>query len=165
MSFEDYLKKTGEVGHVKSIIQSLVYVSGLPNVRLNELVINENNQKGIVQAAEEGIVEVLMLTSQQVKPNVRFTRTQESLKSPGSVGFFGRVIDPLGLPLDGFGPISGQKTYLPTHRAAPQLSFRKRIQQQLKTDVSNVDYLFPLRLVQRELIGVDQNTVITYLLL
>ena len=57
MGFEDYLKKTGEVGHVKSIIQSIVYVSGLPNVRLNELVINENNQKGIVQAAEEGIVE------------------------------------------------------------------------------------------------------------
>lgn len=165
MSFEDYLKKTGEVGHVKSIIQSLVYVSGLPNVRLNELVINENNQKGIVQAAEEGIVEVLMLTSKRVQPNVRFTRTQESLKIPVSVGFLGRVIDPLGLPLDGLGPISGQKTYLPTHRVAPPLSFRKRIEQQLETGVSIVDSLVPIGLGQRELIVGDQKTGRTTFLL
>lgn len=164
-TFEEYLKQTGEVGHIESVIQSIVYVSGIPHARLDELVITEAGMIGIIQAVSNDFVEVMMISTERILPGTRVTRTGESLQIPVSSGVLGRVIDPLGQSLDGRGPILGEKSYLPTQRQAFGIKDRVRIKEQLDTGVSMVDFLIPIGKGQRELVVGDQKSGRTTFLL
>ena len=164
-SFEHYLKEIGEVGHVESIVQSIVYVSGLPGVKLNEVVLTQTGQKGLVESIGKELIEVLMLSSERILPGVQVTRTNETLKIPISLDILGRVVDPFMQPIDGLGPIKGEKTILPIERDAPGIKERVRITQQLVSGVSLVDFLVPLGKGQRQLIMGDQKTGRTTFLL
>ena len=111
-TYDDYLKEIGEIGHIQSIVQSIVYVSGLPNVKTRELVIAAEGQKGIVQALSRNLVEVLMLDTKDLRNGLSLVRTNETVKVPVSDKVLGRVVNPFIQPLDGAGPIEGEKQFL-----------------------------------------------------
>ncbi len=157
-SFKQYLDETGEVGAVQSIVHSIVYVSGLPSVKPKEMIIGEGGQRGIVQAIEEGLAEVLMLDTAGLVSNLQVARTNETFTVPVSDGLLGRIVDALGRPIDGKGPITGQKVNQPIEPPAPGISVRVKINQSLETGVSMVDLLVPVGYGQRELVIGDKKT-------
>ena len=157
-TFKEYLDETGEVGSVQSIIQSIVHISGLPSVRPKEMIIGEGGQRGIVQSIEEGLAEVLMLDTKGLVSNLAVARTNETFSVPVSDGLLGRIIDAIGRPIDGKGPISGQKVNQPIEPSAPGISLRVRINKPLETGVSIVDLLVPIGYGQRELVIGDKKT-------
>lgn len=157
-TFKEYLDETGEVGSVQSILQSIVYITGLPGVRPKEMIIGEGGQRGIVQGIEEGLAEVLMLDTDGLVSNLAVARTNETFSVPVSDGLLGRIIDAIGRPIDGRGPISGQKINQPIEPPAPGISSRVRINKPLETGVSIVDLLVPIGYGQRELVIGDKKT-------
>ena len=164
-TFEEYLRENGEVGHIQSIIQSIVYISGLPKVKPKELVITETGIKGIVQGIEEELVEVLLLSPDKASIGERVARTNDNLKIPVSASFSGRIVNPLGEPIDGSGPIMGEKEERSVFQKALGIKERVKISEQLDTGVSLVDVMIPLGKGQRELIMGDQKTGKTTFLL
>lgn len=163
--FQDYLKEIGEVGRVQSIIQSIVYVSGLPQVRINEMVIGEQGQKGIVQSISRNSVEVLMFDTGNLKHNLALARTNETFKINVSPNMLGRVVNAFGQPIDGGGPITGEKTPMDIYPEAPGASQRVKVNTPMETGVTIVDLLVPLGYGQRELIIGDKKTGKTTFLL
>lgn len=157
-TFKEYLDETGEVGSVQSILQSIVYITGLPGVRPKEMIIGEGGQRGIVQGIEEDLAEVLMLDTDGLVSNLAVARTNETFSVPVSDGLLGRIIDAIGRPIDGRGPISGQKINQPIEPPAPGISSRVRINKPLETGVSIVDLLVPIGYGQRELVIGDKKT-------
>lgn len=155
--FTVYLKETGEVGYVQSIVSSIFYVSGLPNARLNELVISENGLIGIVRALHAELVEVMVFEGQSLGHNMKVVRTDEFFKVPVSDAFLGRIIDPFGVPQDNRGIIENVETYREMDPAAPAITERVRITKPLETGVTIIDTLFPIGQGQRELLLGDQK--------
>ncbi len=164
-SFDEYLQESGEIGQVESIFQSVIYVSGLPKARPNELVITEDGEKGLVQDIEKDLIEILILSSKRIIPGTRVTRTNDIVKVPVSTELLGRVVDPFLEPVDGLPPVGGYKVSLPLHRDAPGIRERVRVNEQLESGVSLVDFLIPLGKGQRELVIGDQKTGRTTFLL
>ena len=164
-TFEEYLKETGEVGAIRSIVHSIVYTSGLPGARPKEMVIAEGGQRGIVQSLEEDNAEILMLDTSNLVSNLQVTRTNETFTIPVGEGLLGRVVDPFGRPLDGLGPIPGDKKNQPIEPKAPGINVRSRINRPLETGVTIVDLLVPIGYGQRELVIGDKKTGKTAFLL
>src|SRR3989338_4081111 len=102
-NFADYLKETGEYGVVQSIETPLFYVSGLPGVRPQEVVITENGSRGIVQVLMPDLVEVLMLEARNLSHQEKVVRVSEPASIEISEQILGRVIDPFVNPIDGLG--------------------------------------------------------------
>lgn len=156
--YKDYLKKTGEIGYIESIIESVVYVNGLPGAKPRELVIGEGGQRGIIQSLGKDTVEVLMLDTHEIKNNLAVTRTGETFNISVSAGILGRLVNPFGAPLDGKGPIVGEIKPCPIEPLAPPISVRSKINRPLETGVQVVDLLVPLGYGQRELVIGDKKT-------
>ena len=156
-TFDDYLKEVGEVGHIQSVVHSIVYVSGLPGAKPKEMVIASGGQRGIVQSLLPEAVEVLMLDTHNLVNNLAVTRTNETFKIPVSPGLLGRVVDPFCQPIDGAGPIVGEKALRIIEPAAPGIISRVRVATPLETGVSIVDLLVPLGYGQRELVIGDKK--------
>ena len=156
--FKDYLKETGEVGRVQSIVQSIVYVSGLPGAKPNEMLIGEQGQRGIVQSLSGNNVEVLMLDTHNLKHNLALSRTNETFKIGATPTMLGRVLNALGQPIDGVGPLSGEKKPQDLFAEAPGISKRVKVNKPLETGVTIVDMLIPLGYGQRELVIGDKKT-------
>lgn len=157
-SYEDYLKETGEVGSIQSIVHSIVYVSGLPGVRPKEMVIAEGGQRGIVQSLERDMVEVLMLDTHDLVSNLSVARTNETFTIPSGEGLLGRVVDAFARPLDGAGPVRGEKQSRAIEPVAPGINVRSKIDRPLETGVTMVDLLVPVGYGQRELVIGDKKT-------
>ena len=164
-NFEDYLQETDEVGYIASVVHSIVYISGLPGAHLREMVIAEGGQKGIVQSLLPDLVEVLMLDTKDIKNGLRVVRTNEPFKIPVSSGILGRVVNAFIAPVDGGGPIMGERQYMSIDESAPGLGKRVRITKPLETAVTLVDLLVPIGYGQRELVVGDKKTGKTVLLL
>lgn len=163
--FKDYLNEIGEVGRVQAIIQSIVYVSGLPGVRPNEMLVGEEGQRGIVQSLSGNNVEVLMLDTHNLKHDLALARTNETFKIAASTSLLGRVVNAFGQPIDGAGPITGEKKLQDIYPPAPGISQRVKVNSALETGVTIVDLLVPLGYGQRELIIGDKKTGKTTFLL
>lgn len=164
-TFKDYLEESGEIGYVESLSQSIVLVSGLPFLRFGEMIITEEEERGLVYGLKEDLAEVLMLETKKLKVGQRVTRTQSFFSLPVGDGVLGRVLDPILKPLDGLGPVSGEKTYLQIEREAPNIIQRVRINRPLETGIMIVDLLVPLGYGQRELVIGDEKTGKTTFLL
>jgi len=164
-TFEDYLKEYGEFGYVESIVAPLVYVSGLPTVRPQELVITERGSRGIVQIILPDLVEVLMFDTHDLAHQEKVTRTCEAAGIEVSEGLLGRIIDSFGKPLDGFGPIGGKKEIWPIDKEAPGILERVKVTEPLETGVTIVDLLIQIGKGQKELVAGDQKTGKTTFLL
>ncbi|MEX0621373.1 MAG: F0F1 ATP synthase subunit alpha [Candidatus Woykebacteria bacterium] len=164
-NYEDYLKETGEVGNIRSIVQSIVYVSGLPGVKPKEMIVGEGGQRGIVQALEADLAEVLMLDTHGLVSNLPVARTNETFTVPASEGLLGRVVDAFGRAVDGRGPIAGEKTNQSIEPTAPGIERRVKVNKPLETGVAIVDLLVPVGYGQRELVVGDKKTGKTTFLL
>ncbi len=163
--FKNYLEKTEEIGRIVSIISSIVEVSGLPNLKLREMVISEEGEKGIAYGLRENIAEVLMFDTKKLKVGERVARTNEYFKIPVNQNLLGRIVNPLCQPIDGLGPIMGEKEFLNIEREAPNITQRIRVNKFLETGVTIVDLLIPIGYGQRGLVIGDGKTGKTAFLL
>lgn len=155
--FEKFLEKTGEIGHVKSVNQTLVHCSGLAGARINEKVIFEGDMTGFVYSVGKKHTEVLLLDSRSVDFDCAVVRTGESMSIAVSADFLGRVVDPFGIPIDKK-VRSSNLEFRPLEAPASPLIDRVRINQNLETGVTLVDLLLPIGKGQRQLILGDQKT-------
>ena len=163
--FKSYLEKTGEIGQIVGLSHSIVYISGLPGLKPGEMIITENGEKGIVHGLGKEIAEVLMFEPEKLKVGEEVARTNKPFQIPVSQGFLGRIIDPLCRPIDGLGPVLGEKKYLSIQREAPGITRRVRVNKPLETGVMVVDLLVPVGYGQRELVIGDAKTGKTTFLL
>lgn len=155
-----------EVGYVVSSRSYLAYLDGLPTVKINDIVQNDQGIRGIVHSLHPNKVEVLLLDNTEVIPGQLFKRTAETLSL--SVGEFllGRAVNPLGIPIDGKGLLASSKTnLLPLDRPARDIQNRQFITEQLTTGVTLVDSLVPIGKGQRELVIGDSHSGKTSFLL
>ena len=147
-----------EVGTVLEVGDGVAHVYGLENVRANELVEFENGVKGVALNLEESNVGVVLLNNvNKVSENMSVRRTGEIASIPVGEGLLGRVINVLGEPIDGKGPIDGKLIRLPLERKAPGVIFREPVKQPLQTGIKAVDAMIPIGRGQRELIIGDRE--------
>ena len=150
--------KFEEVGTVLSVGDGVAHVYGLENVRSNELVEFENGAKGVALNLEESNVGVVLLDKvNSVTENMSVKRTGEIASIPVGEGLLGRVINILGEPIDGKGPIEGKRFALPLDRKAPGVIYRSPVNQPLQTGLKAVDSMIPIGRGQRELIIGDRQ--------
>ncbi|MDE6573826.1 MAG: F0F1 ATP synthase subunit alpha, partial [Muribaculaceae bacterium] len=147
-----------EVGTVLEVGDGVAHVYGLDNVGANELVEFENGVKGVAMNLEESNVGVILLNSvDKVTENMTVRRTGEIASIPVGEGLLGRVINILGEPIDGRGPISGDLIRLPLERKAPGVIYRQPVKQPLQTGLKAIDAMVPIGRGQRELIIGDRQ--------
>ncbi len=147
-----------ETGTVLSVGDGVAHVYGLDNVCANELVEFENGVKGVALNLEESNVGVILLDRvDTVTENMSVRRTGEIASIPVGEGLLGRVINVLGEPIDGKGPITGDLMRLPLERKAPGVVFRQPVNQPLQTGIKAVDSMVPIGRGQRELIIGDRQ--------
>ena len=148
-----------EVGTVLEVGDGVAHVFGLDNVRSSELIEFENGVRGVAMNLEESNVGVILMgAADKVKENMTVRRTGEIASIPVGEGLLGRVINTLGEPIDGAGPIEGETVLLPLDRKAPGVIFRQPVNQPLQTGIKAVDSMVPIGRGQRELIIGDRQT-------
>jgi len=156
--FETYLEKTGEIGYITSLSHSVAYASGLPNLKLEEMVITKTGKRGIVHGLKEKLAEILMIDVKELKIGEALVRTEKPFEIPISQELLGRIINPLSQPTDGLGPITGEKEYRPVKKEAPPFIKRARVDMPMESGVMLVDLLVPIGYGQRELVIGDGKT-------
>ncbi|MBF0951521.1 MAG: F0F1 ATP synthase subunit alpha, partial [Alloprevotella tannerae] len=151
--------KFEEVGVVLTVGDGVSRVYGLSNVTENELVQFENGVMGVAMNLEEDNVGVVLLgPSEGIKEGQSVKRTDRVASIEVSDEMLGRVINPLGTPLDGAGEIGGEKYLMPLDRKAPGVIYRQPVNQALQTGLKAVDSMIPIGRGQRELIIGDRQT-------
>ena len=147
-----------EVGTVLEVGDGVAHVYGLDNVQSSELVEFENGVRGVAMNLEESNVGVILLNNvDKVTENMTVRRTGEIASLPVGEGLLGRVINTLGEPIDGAGPIQGETVRLPLERKAPGVIFRQPVNEPLQTGIKAVDSMVPIGRGQRELIIGDRQ--------
>jgi F-type H+-transporting ATPase subunit alpha len=148
-----------EVGTVLQVGDGIVRAYGLANVEYGELVEFEGGLEGIVLNLEEDNVGIVLLGhSKNVKEGSIVKRTKRIASLNIGEGIVGRVVDTLGNPIDGKGPISGETVEMPLERKAPGVIYREPVTEPLQTGIKAIDALVPIGRGQRELIIGDRQT-------
>lgn len=147
-----------QLGRVEEIGDGVAMVSGLPDVRLDELLRFERDQYGFAQMLDaERIACVLLDAVTTIATGDVVRRTGDVVRTPVGEALLGRVVDPLGRPLDGKGPVAASAT-LPIERPAPAIIERDLVTEPVQTGILVVDTLLALGRGQRELIVGDHST-------
>ena len=148
-----------EVGTVLQVGDGIARVFGLSNVQSNELVEFESGVMGIVLNLEEDNVGVVLLgSSDSIREGYRVKRTNHIASIQVGNGLLGRVVNTLGLPIDGKGPIMGETYEMPLERKAPGVIYRQPVTEPLQTGIKAIDAMIPIGRGQRELIIGDRQT-------
>ena len=148
-----------EVGTVLQVGDGIARVYGLNNVRSGELVEFENGVKAIaLNLEEDNVGVVLMGESGAVKEGAKVRRTGKIASIRVGDGLSGRVINMLGEPIDGKGPIAGELYEMPLERKAPGVIFREPVKEPLQTGIKAIDAMIPIGRGQRELVIGDRQT-------
>lgn len=151
--------KFDEVGTVLQVSDGVARIYGLRNAEANELLQFENGLMGVVMNLEEDNVGAVLLgPTDQVKEGMVVKRTNRIASINVAEGMLGRVIDPLGVPLDGRGEIGGDTCEMPLERKAPGVIFRQPVTEPLQTGLKAIDAMIPIGRGQRELIIGDRQT-------
>ena len=148
-----------EVGTVLQVSDGVARIYGLMNAESNELIQFDNGMEAVVMNLEEdNIGAVLLGPSDLIKEGDRVKRTGRIASIDVGEGLLGRVINTLGEPLDGLGPITGDLTEMPLERKAPGVIFRQPVNEPLQTGLKAIDAMIPIGRGQRELIIGDRQT-------
>ena len=148
-----------EIGKVLQVSDGVARVFGLNQVQSNELVEFENGTMGVVLNLEEDNVGVVLLgPTQEIKEGFTVRRTGRIASINAGEGMLGRVINMLGEPIDGKGPITGETFEMPLERKAPGVIFRQPVKEPLQTGIKAIDAMIPIGRGQRELIIGDRQT-------
>ncbi len=148
-----------EVGTVLEVGDGIARVYGLDNVQLGELVEFENGMRAIALNLEQDNVGLVLLgSSKGIREGSIVKRTKKIASIQAGEGLVGRVIDTMGQPIDGKGPITGELFEMPIERKAPGVIFRQPVNEPLQTGIKAVDAMIPIGRGQRELIIGDRQT-------
>jgi F-type H+/Na+-transporting ATPase subunit alpha len=148
-----------EVGTVLQVGDGIARIYGLTKVQSGELIEFENGLKGIVLNLEEDNVGAVTLgSSNDIKEGDTVKRTGKIASIRVGEGMLGRVVDTLGNPIDGKGPITGETYEMPLERKAPGVIFRQPVNEPLQTGIKAIDAMIPIGRGQRELIIGDRQT-------
>ena len=148
-----------EVGTILQVGDGIARAYGLDNAQAGELVEFEDGNNGIVLNLEEDNVGIVMLgASEDIKEGSTVKRTGRIASLNVGEGMLGRVVNTLGEPIDGKGPISGDLYEMPLERKAPGVIFRQPVNEPLQTGIKSIDAMIPVGRGQRELIIGDRQT-------
>ncbi len=148
-----------EVGKVLQVSDGVVRIFGLSNAEAGELLRFENGLMAVVMNLEEDNVGAVLLgPTDEVKEGDTVKRTKHIASINVGEGLLGRVVDPLGKPLDGKGAIAGELLEMPLERKAPGVIFREPVYEPLQTGIKAIDAMIPIGRGQRELIIGDRQT-------
>ena len=151
--------KYEEVGEVLQVSDGVVRIYGLENAEANELLEFENGVRAVVMNLEEDNVGAVLLgPTDQIKEGMSVRRTGHIASINVGESMLGRVVDPLGVPLDGMGKIGGELVEMPLERKAPGVIFRQPVTEPLQTGLKAIDAMIPIGRGQRELIIGDRQT-------
>ncbi|HAB34429.1 MAG TPA: F0F1 ATP synthase subunit alpha [Exiguobacterium sp.] len=150
--------EVNETGTVIQIGDGIARAHGLDNVMSGELVEFANGTMGLAQNLEEGNVGIIILGDYlEIKEGDSVRRTGRIMEVPTGDALLGRVVNPLGMPIDGLGPIETEH-YNPIERKASGVMARKSVHEPLQTGIKAIDALVPIGRGQRELIIGDRQT-------
>jgi F-type H+-transporting ATPase subunit alpha len=148
-----------EVGTVLQVGDGIARIYGLNNVRAGELVEFDNGLRAIALNLEEDNVGVVMMgESSEIKEGDTVKRTGLIGSIKVGEGLVGRVINTLGEPIDGKGPIKGELYEMPLERKAPGVIYREPVKEPLQTGIKAIDAMIPIGRGQRELVIGDRQT-------
>ena len=148
-----------EVGSVLQVGDGIARVYGLNNVRSGELVEFETGIKAIALNLEEDNVGVVLMGDWAgIKEGSKVRRTGKIASIDVGEGMLGRVVNALGYPIDGKGPIKGETYEMPLERKAPGVIYREPVKEPLQTGLKAIDAMIPIGRGQRELIIGDRQT-------
>ncbi len=148
-----------EVGTVLTIGDGVARIYGLTQAQAGELLVFENGLKALVLNLEEDNVGAVLLgESKGIREGDTVKRTGQIGSIKAGDGMLGRVVDTLGEPVDGKGPIKGELFEMPLERKAPGVIFRKPVNEPLQTGIKAIDSMIPIGRGQRELIIGDRQT-------
>jgi len=148
-----------EVGKVLQVSDGVVRLYGLTHAEAGELLDCGNGVMAVVMNLEEDNVGAVLLgPTDLVKEGMTVRRTGRIASIDVGEQMLGRVVDPLGNPLDGLGLIEGEKTQMPLERKAPGVIFRQPVNEPLQTGIKAIDAMIPIGRGQRELIIGDRQT-------
>ena len=148
-----------EVGSVLQVGDGIARVYGLSNAQYGELVSFDSGLEGIVLNLEEDNVGVVLLgPSKGIKEGDTVKRTQRIASIQVGEGVVGRVVDTLGNPIDGKGPLGGDLYEMPLERKAPGVIYRQPVNEPLQTGIKSIDAMIPIGRGQRELVIGDRQT-------
>lgn len=148
-----------EVGTVLQVGDGIARIYGLSSVQYGELIQFENGLQGIaLNLEEDNVGAVLLGSSNKVKEGDTVKRTNRIASVNVGEGMLGRVVDTMGNPIDGKGPITGELYEMPIERKAPGVIYRQPVDEPLQTGIKAVDAMIPIGRGQRELIIGDRGT-------
>ncbi|MFT4779581.1 MAG: F-type H+-transporting ATPase subunit alpha [Flavobacteriales bacterium] len=148
-----------EVGTVLQIGDGIARIYGLSNVQSGELIEFENGVRGIaLNLEEDNVGAVLLGASGELKEGSSVKRTGQIASIQAGKGLLGRVVNTLGQPIDGKGPIAGELYEMPIERKAPGVIYRQPVTEPLQTGIKAIDAMIPVGRGQRELIIGDRQT-------
>ncbi|WIE53335.1 F0F1 ATP synthase subunit alpha [Curtobacterium sp. MCBD17_003] len=157
-NYEPTKASTAEVGHVIDAADGIAHVEGLPGVMANELIRFADGTLGLAQNLDEDEIGVIVLGEfAGVEEGQEVTRTGEVLSVPVGDGYLGRVVDPLGTPLDGLGEIASEGRRA-LELQAPGVMARKSVHEPMQTGIKAIDAMIPIGRGQRQLIIGDRQT-------
>jgi F-type H+-transporting ATPase subunit alpha len=148
-----------EVGSVLQVGDGIARIYGLNNVQSGELVEFDNGVRAIaLNLEEDNVGVVLMGEGKDIKEGSKVKRTGKIASIKAGMGLVGRVINTLGDPIDGKGPVAGDLYEMPLERKAPGVIFREPVKEPLQTGIKAIDAMIPIGRGQRELIIGDRQT-------
>ena len=148
-----------EVGTVLEVGDGIARVYGLIHAEYGELVTFENGMDGMVLNLEEDNVGVVLLgPSKEIKEGNTVKRTKKIASINVGEGIVGRVVNTLGIPIDGKGTLEGETYEMPLERKAPGVIFRQPVNEPLQTGIKSIDAMIPIGRGQRELVIGDRQT-------
>jgi len=148
-----------EIGKVLQVSDGVVRIYGLDHAEAGELLDCGNGVMAVVMNLEpDNVGAVLMGPTENIKEGMVVRRTRRIASIPVGESLIGRVVDPLGNPLDGLGPVEGEKVDMPLERKAPGVIYRQPVSEPLQTGLKAIDAMIPIGRGQRELIIGDRQT-------
>lgn len=158
-AYEPGAAQKTEVGYVTDAADGIAHVEGLPSVMANELVRFADGTLGLALNLDEDEIGVVVLGEfTGIEEGMEVTRTGEVLSVPVGEGYLGRVVDPLGNPIDGLGEITGIEGRRALELQAPGVMQRKSVHEPLQTGIKAIDAMIPVGRGQRQLIIGDRQT-------
>jgi len=157
-SYDPSKASTTEVGYVTDAADGIAHVQGLPGVMANELIRFADGTQGLAQNLDEDEIGAIVLGEfSGIVEGMEVTRTGEVLSVPVGDGYLGRVVDPLGAPIDGLGEIAteGRRAL---ELQAPGVMQRKSVHEPMQTGIKAIDAMIPVGRGQRQLIIGDRQT-------
>ena len=155
----DLSVKYEEIGKVLQVSDGVARIYGLAGAEAGELLDFGNGVMGVVMNLEEDNVGAVLLgPTDLVKEGMEVKRTRQIASINVGESMLGRVVDPLGNPLDGLGRIEGDLTRMPLERKAPGVIYRQPVNEPLQTGLKSIDAMIPIGRGQRELIIGDRQT-------